>query len=228
MRARRSRLNDVMVRPAALLVVLAASVAAAQTVYKWEDADGVHYTDDLATVPPNAKPIATVGAPTSVVPASPVAPKPPTPAAAAVVAPKPATTGPGMPSDVEQHWRGQFRAAHAKIRELEDEIASDSKKVEQLNGLPVNQQFSCTNGVIPSHVVGLPSNTPGTPGTLIVGPNGTTVLVPQGCVPYVNPELEKVRDRLERNRKALVRANSDLDDLERRASNDAVPRAWRR
>ncbi len=42
-------------RALALVVVVGAGSAFAQTVYSWEDKDGVHYTDDAAQVPAKAK-----------------------------------------------------------------------------------------------------------------------------------------------------------------------------
>ena len=48
------------------------------------------------------------------------------------------------------------------------------------------------------------------------------------CLFTLNPEFERAKERLELNRKALARAKTELADLDRRASFEAVPREWRR
>jgi hypothetical protein len=50
----------------------------------------------------------------------------------------------------------------------------------------------------------------------------------QPCVFAFNPEYERAKERLELNRKALVRLKAEAADLERRASFEGVPREWRR
>jgi hypothetical protein len=50
----------------------------------------------------------------------------------------------------------------------------------------------------------------------------------QPCVFAFNPEYERAKERLELNRKALVRLKADAAELERRASFEGVPREWRR
>jgi hypothetical protein len=67
-----------------------------------------------------------------------------------------------------------------------------------------------------------------------VGVNAGTI-VNQGtpfygtpCFFGLNPEWERIRERLERNRREVVRAREDLADLERRAAFEAVPLHWRR
>jgi hypothetical protein len=53
-------------------------------------------------------------------------------------------------------------------------------------------------------------------------------VVTTSCWYGFNPDYERIRDQLERNRKALVRAKEELADLERRAALEAVPLEWRR
>jgi hypothetical protein len=48
------------------------------------------------------------------------------------------------------------------------------------------------------------------------------------CGFSTNPEFDRIRDRLERNRREVVRAREELADLDRRASYEAVPQQWRR
>ena len=59
---------------------------------------------------------------------------------------------------------------------------------------------------------------------------------PKGTVSYnrgqrllvLDPEYEATRQRLHRNQKELKRARQALEDLERKASEQLVPREWRR
>lgn len=56
----------------------------------------------------------------------------------------------------------------------------------------------------------------------------TPGVIAQPCVFAFNPEYERAKERLELNRKALVRVKAEAADLERRASFEGVPREWRR
>ncbi|MEW5739029.1 MAG: DUF4124 domain-containing protein [Myxococcota bacterium] len=147
---------------------------------------------------------------------------------------------------VEDAWRRRFREARATIRELEDEIEIDRQKVEEVDGMPVNAGWTCPTGWgVPYAGVGPPPYAGGgaavgvggqvAPGVHVAGGAVWTSgysywpsVVTTPCYFGFNPEYERVRDRLERNRKALVRAKDDLKDLERRAANEAVPLDWRR
>jgi hypothetical protein len=44
----------------------------------------------------------------------------------------------------------------------------------------------------------------------------------------VNPDFELAKERLARTQDELLRARERLEDLERKASLQAVPREWRR
>jgi hypothetical protein len=47
-------------------------------------------------------------------------------------------------------------------------------------------------------------------------------------VPIGDADYIRAKDRLDRNRRELTYAQSDLSDLERRAALNAVPLEWRR
>lgn len=83
-----------------LLVLGLTSVAQAQTVYSWEDAEGVHFTDDLNQVPGKHRPKMTASVADT-----------PTPSGI--------TTGDRRPSDRapldEADWRRRFIDAHRKL-----------------------------------------------------------------------------------------------------------------
>jgi hypothetical protein len=49
-----------------------------------------------------------------------------------------------------------------------------------------------------------------------------------GCLGFADPRWERARQKLAEDRAALVRAREALDELERRASAQAIPREWRR
>ena len=208
--------------------LLLALVIAQATVYVWTDKEGVeHFTDDLASVPRGVKVRTTEGAPISRI--EPDTAKNVRPA---VVVPP---TEPALPSASEQGWRQLFRDAKTKVRVLEEDIDADRKKVEEVNGLPVTGQFTCASGFYypqPVIVGGATVVVSGQPAPGIsVGATVThrpPVLYPPPCFYGLNPEFERVRERLDRNRRELVRAREELADLERRASFEAVPLHWRR
>lgn len=206
-----------MVRLFALILVLASAAAQAQSVYRWADAEGnVHYTDDASTIPKGAAVFATDGDPISEMGAPPpVAKKPVEQAAVRPGAVSPSSSDPAVPTNSELYWRGAFHAAREKIHQLEDEIASDRRKVEE-NGLPISNRYHCYPGYGNTAVFN--------GGTAY--PVGTT---PYGnCIQTINPEYQRAKDRIETNRRGLERAKEDLADLERRAAFQAVPNEWRR
>lgn len=221
-------------------------------VYSWTDKSGVeHFTDDLKSVPKGVKVRTTDGAEISrienEVKKAPAVAQPP-------VAQQPlANSGdPSVPSVSEEVWRRLFRDARNKVINLDEEIESDRKKVEEVNGLPVNARFNCQTGFYPYYpIVGQQVIVNG--GTLTAGGqlapglnvNGTvssntvthfgspqvgyqTPMYYAPCGFNTNPEFDRIRERLERNRREVVRAREELADLDRRASFEAVPQEWRR
>lgn len=95
------------------LLVLAAVIAvpvSAQTVYTWEDADGIHYTDDASQVPKAKKVEGVV-----------FEPRPATRATTVAVAPVPSAA----PSATNEYqWRDAFIAANRRITNLRESITA--------------------------------------------------------------------------------------------------------
>lgn len=219
-----------------LAVLLSLSLAQA-TVYVWVDKAGVeHFTDDPGSIPKGAKVRTTEGVTVSRIDSD-VVKNPPRSTTRA-------EEEPPVPGRSEEEWRRLFKEARRKVTTLEEDIEADRKKVEEVNGLPVNAQFNCMGGYWGPGVtmgtvggyggVGLTAtgqlgpalSVTGTAvGTTVVRP-GTTYVNP--CIFVLNPEVERVRERLASNRRELVRAKEDLADLERRAAFAAVPLHWRR
>jgi len=238
--------------PGVTALLLTLCLAAGPAIYTWTDQDGVeHFTDDPNQVPRGVKARVTAGDDIGEVTTDKKATK--------AVEPAPVQTpliivqqAPVDPRAEEERWRKAFREANAKVADLEQQIESDRKKVEEVNGLPVRAGFVCQNFPAPVIVspgfgttttttstgvgLGLGGQTAtgvtvGATGT-IVG-TSTTVFAPQplAVVPCgfgFNPEYAVIKDRLEKNRRELVRAKEELADLDRRASFEAVPRHWRR
>lgn len=243
-----------MLRLALAAAVAWAPLALAQTIYSWTDETGtVHFTDNLASVPQGAKVVTTEGAELAVVDTGPaVATAPAAPDAA------PARAAPrGVPQERsavtgevldEAYWRGAFRTLNQRIRGLEDEVALDEKQLRQPDGLPIAMQ--CGAGawgwvpqppppVVTGNVSVEAQPVPGVTlsGTADLGPgrmqpaprHGPRHLAWGGpCWVNASPELERVRERLDRNKVALARAREDLEELDRQASHHGVPREWRR
>lgn len=186
------------------LVALIAVPAFAQTIYSWEEKDGTHYTDDVSKVPKQKK------VEERTVEARPVAAKQPaattgTPAVpAAAPAPAPAGTKPS-----EGDWRDRFITAHRRIDSLKRDIAALEASLP-----PRTECVPQTTGI----------NTFGTGGsTGVVGPNGQVL---NRC--QVNPLHDRIRVQIAERGVELKDAELDLEQLDRRASEDAVPREWRR
>ncbi len=229
-----------------LAVGLVAAQAPSQDLYTWTDAAGVtHVTDTSASVPRGARARVTAGAEISTVTGA------PTKALTVVAATKPEEGPKATERDLERQWREAFRESREKIASLEDQIELDRQKVEEVNGLPVAARFSCFNAWGPVYAPAWGQVTMLSPvlpagsgqsgagfavgGSVVVSPvlqqqvvvsNSGIAVSP--CVFAFNPEYERSKERLVLNRKALARAQEDADDLERRASFEAVPREWRR
>lgn len=186
-----------------LLMLAAFDVRAQTAVYTWEDAEGVtHYTDDQTKVPSGAKSRTTVGADVTVTGPAPVVAKP---AATAVVAAPGADDKADDDAKRASVWRRRFADARNEVRRLEDEVEIERKATEEVAGMPVNNQYNCVN---------------------FYGARGPRA--PVGCFAGPNPEWQRRREQLERNRRALERARSDLSDLEREVANEGIPLEWRR
>lgn len=216
------------------LVVLLASPAFAQSIYRWVDAEGVtHYTDNSASVPQGVAVFATDGEPISHMgKPGPVPVSAPKKAAVALVAPTPAADTLPSTDDGpnELYWRAQFKSARERIRSLEDEIAADSRRVDDVNvGYTCAPQIAAYGGYAPAPTATVTLTPQGGTATFGTGqyPYPQTYFFNQ-CIPRLNPEHDRTQRRLEKNRRALIRAQEDLHELERRAAFDAVPLEWRR
>lgn len=251
-------------RPAlGALVLLLAPGAGAQTIYTWVDESGtVHYTDSLSSVPEGVKVDTTAGDELAIVQVESEkeegqAAEKPRPAAAA---PAP-QRGSGWVSAItgepldEYAWRGRFRAAHAEVQNLEDELAMDQRRVNDSAHYGYGPGILCGPGYL------APSAAPPAyravdqraamqaratirpaPGVTITGDAQvrTAPVPPPGhsgygwrgygatCLATPSPDYERLRDRIERNTQALKRAKEALDDLDRQASHHGVPREWRK
>jgi hypothetical protein len=219
----------------AMLTALLSLAVAQATIYTWVDREGVeHFTDDASQVPKGVKARTTTGEEVSRL-GSDVTERSSRPRKAVAVD----ETSPEPPSRAEQEWRRLFREAHARIASLEEEIEEDRNKVEVVNGLPVSPRFSCLG---PWWGPGVPMGTIGggwsvvgqLPGGAVVTAHSGTAIAHSGqvfmnpCLFTLNPEFERIRERLAKNRRELERARADLADLERRAAFEAVPLHWRR
>lgn len=172
------------------LIVVAAVIAVpafSQTVYTWEDEDGVHYTDDPSQVPKQQKKVE------GVVFEPRAAPKP----VSSTVALAPA---PSQPS-TEYQWRDAFIAAHRRITTLK----------ESLTALQAS---------LPARTECVPQPQP------TVAP--TTGVLPPVARCQVNKLHDQLQVQIGQKRVELASAEADLEQLDRRASMQSVPREWRR
>lgn len=202
----------------------AAAFAQRDGVYRWTDANGEeHYTNDLSTLPGDTVVTPVDGEELSVVRhAEPRRQEPEAPGTAvASVAPtreqleyeklKHEVARARIETErseqalrrgdleAERYWRGSFRRLRGSLRELQNALERE-RSVFSVDGLPV------------------------TGGYLALGPN--CFAFPHQCAFVAHLEEAKVRIRqLEREIRIL---EEDLAELERRASNESVPHAWRK
>lgn len=215
-------------RAYALAAALVAVPAVAQTVYSWEDADGVHYTDDPSQVPKKTK---KVGATTYQVDNRPRA----TPAATPVATQRSPglTAEPSRPAAKldERGWRDRFVTATRRITTLEQGIKALQAALPPRTEC-VPQPLIPVGTVQVGQQQGAPITT--TPGQQVVTNNGYTTVV-NGNRVYspaarcqVNAEYDRINREIELKRVELRDAQTDLEQLDRQASYDGVPREWRR
>ncbi|MFZ5444477.1 MAG: DUF4124 domain-containing protein [Myxococcota bacterium] len=186
-------------------LALLAAPAFAQTVYSWEDQDGVHYTDDLSQVPKAAK------VEVQTIDAAPSRPATPSSPSAATAATAPVSSAPRPAANDERAWRERFVTANRRIATLKQELAALQ------TSLP--SPTTCVTTPVNGPLVATPVPTP--PGTNVVVVNQQP-----RCQP--NPLYERMKVHIEQKKVAVRDAELDLEQLERQASYDAVPREWRR
>lgn len=173
-----------------LLVAVIAVPAFSQTVYTWEDEDGVHYTDDPAQVPKKQKKVEGVVF-------EPRAAAKPAPSTVALATPAPAPQA----ASTEYQWRDAFIAAHRRIETIR----------ESINALQAS----------------LPARTECVPQPAVVSTTGTVSPQPAARC-QVNKLYDQLQVQIGQRRVELASAEADLEQLDRRASMQSVPREWRR
>lgn len=190
----------------AAATAVVSSLASAQTVYFWEDTDGVHYTDDPSQVPKDAK-----------VEAAALKVRTPVgePAAAAPTVPTTVPSG-AQYAKGERDWRDRFIAAHRKIGTAKQTLAALE---ENWSSLSLNCQVPPT----------------GSTTQLSAGPAGgraapVEVQTVAGQQPpcHFGPAQARLRVQIDQAKVQAKDAELDLEQLERQASLEGVPREWRR
>ncbi len=174
-----------------LLVAVIAVPAFSQTVYTWEDEDGVHYTDDPSQVPKKKKVEGVVFEPRAAPKSAP---------ATVALAPTTSASTPEARSN-EFQWRDAFVAAHRRIEALRESITA--------------LQAS------------LPARTECVPQPVVVNANGAAAAQPVARC-QVNRLYDQLQVQIGQKRVELATAESELEQLDRRASMVSVPREWRR
>ena len=237
------------------LLALVALPAFAQTVYSWEDKDGVHYTDDPSLVPGKARTDATLLQPkvdpkpaddsAQVVMDSPTSPKPQTPATVAPQQPAvtqrqpPLVAQPTRDEPNEQEWRNRFITANRRIETLEKNYSALERSRPQ--------RVECVaQPLVPVGTVRMDATTGApiapAPGSQVIVANGVTTVVNGNTMvngspvrPYgpaatcaINAEYDRITREMELTQVELSDARKDLDQLDRDASRFAIPREWRR
>ena len=186
-----------------LAVLLLASPALADEIYRWTDADGVeHFTDDPNQIPKGVKKTKTRGAEISTMS---VSGDKHSSMSIELNEEEPAPS-PEDTASKEAEWRAKFRDARAKIASLEKQIAEDQAIVEP-SGLKTSGKFTCYSGNY--NVI-----------TRRFGPDACGLMI-------ADAEFMEMKARLDRNRVELKRAKDALKDLEFSAANAAIPQSWR-
>lgn len=181
-----------------LLAVLISAPAFAQ-VFSWEDKDGVHYTNDVPAVPKGAK-VTKVGEDDATV-------QQPANVVEVAAAPRPSSSppSPANPS-VEREWRDRFIQLNRAITTRKQELAAlEASLPNKVDCVPQPRAAPVANS------------------------NGQVVPQQQvvtRCLP--NAMYDGIKLQIEQKRVELKDAENDLEQLDRRASFEAVPREWRR
>ena len=203
-----------LLRAAVLTLALHASGVRADDVYVWIDAAGeTHYTNDIASIPEQAR--RTVhkleGTPEAVAPRSAIPgvdlekPKPaePDPAADPKKQPAPEQAPPPQPIEEaiqapredekvsEEQWRTMFRKANERVKRAERKAQRTREALAKLPGQDLTSYDYAGNVVVDSR-------------------------------------YQSLRVQLEEDEYTLNTAREELHDLERAAARDAVPLEWRR
>lgn len=183
------------------LLILAAVIAVpafAQTIYSWEDSEGVHYTDDPSQIPKKAKVQKEAATTASTKKAT---------VTAVAVAPTLTST----PASTEYEWRDLFIGAHRRIQTLRKSIAAlEATLPPRTECVPQPVGVVLTNNNVNPNF------------------NVNTVPGQQQVFCQVNPLHDQLRVQLGQEAVQLKNAELDLEQLERRASMVGVPREWRR
>lgn len=139
-----NHLMRIRLLPAFVVLLLALPTARAEDVYRWVDADGVHYTNDPSAIPAKSRAAAKV---TRGVAVGEVSGDKPADAAAPRPTPK---AEPERDAEREKQWRQAFRQARERIESLERQIESDRRTVADpaAAGLPVHR--TVYGGILPS------------------------------------------------------------------------------
>lgn len=190
--------------PPVRLLTLAAVIAVpafAQTVYSWEDADGLHYTDDPAQVPKQQRKVEAMQ----------VDARPSQPQQLVATAP------PQQPSRVE--------AAPQNEREWRDRFIGANRRISTLR-----QELSALQVSLPPRTECIAQPVTTVPGTQVITTNGVTVVNQPRPVArcQVNTLHDAIRVQMGQKEVELRNAELDLEQLDRQASYESVPREWRR
>ena len=186
------------------LLTLAAVIAVpafAQTVYSWEDADGLHYTDDPAQVPKQQRKVEAMQ----------VDARPSQPQQLVASAPQQQTSRVEAAPQNEREWRERFIGANRRISTL-------------------RQELSALQVSLPPRTECIAQPVTTVPGTQVITTNGVTVVNQPRPVArcQVNTLHDAIRVQMGQKEVELRNAELDLEQLDRQASYDSVPREWRR
>ncbi|MEN9798204.1 MAG: hypothetical protein RL653_1900 [Pseudomonadota bacterium] len=186
----------------AALVAAVAPVAGAQEVYTWTDASGTtHFSENPAEAPRGVKVRTLSGEEVSVLPSGPSPAKKPSP-------PAPQEVPDGGTVQRVRVPRVDPRAEEQRWREAFRSAHARVLQLEEAVAAGVREV---------EEVNGLPIR-----GRVQCANMGGS------CMGFADPRWEQARQKLEADRAALVQARAALDELERRASSQSVPREWRR
>ncbi len=182
-----------------VVLVAGAVPALAQTVYSWEDADGVHYTDDPTRVPARATRRSEQKYERSV--------------------PTKSDTPPVTVAAAEQSERD--RATQAEASRRRDEADRQTEQAWRSRFVTLNRAITSQKDLVARLKAALPSSPFAC--TQPAGLGRRVVLPCNG-----NLEYERQSARIASEQARLDDLERQLEQLDREASYAAVPREWRR
>jgi hypothetical protein len=194
-----------------VFIILLAHTAAAQNIFAWEDASGMHFTDDPSSVPVKFRSKAALLKGLDRAPLTETGTAVSRPAA-------PSADSIQRSREEESLWRQRFIGAQRRIEALQHSI--------EVLRQTLPPRLNCLGQPAVFGRMAPPLAPSGTVAFAVPNPSFFVPAVQLPCA--LNEVYDRQQARIAEETVALVEAKKDLEALDRQASLDGIPREWRR